>query len=247
MKRRRVNAGALAQFERWFIGSSISHISDRLTPDHLTALSVFGALLTATSAVLLTRSPHFLELFLLGLVFNWIGDSFDGALARFRGCERPSVGFLIDKTADIFSFVVIFAGLSMSTIFTPVAAAMLILAFLINNIYLLMRLVVEDVQIIGIDGFGATEGRLSLGLWAVLVAGFGLPLNRLTLFGAPALNAVAIGLAILVGARVVVRVQGDIARLGAQSDPRFEERPALAGRRLAPADEEPVGSSAGRL
>jgi archaetidylinositol phosphate synthase len=247
MKRRRVNAGALAQFEQWFIASNISHLSDRLTPDHLTALSVFGAFLSAASAVLLPHSQHFLELFLLGLVLNWFGDSFDGALARFRGCERPSVGLLTDKTADIFSFVVIFAGLSMSRIFTPVAAAMLVFAFLINNIYLLMRLVVEDVQIIGIDGFGATEGRLSLGVWAVLVAGFGLPLNRLTLFGAPALNAVAIGIAILVGVRVVVRVRGDVVRLSAQSGARFEERPALSGRRLAPANEEPVRSSAGRI
>ena len=48
---------------------------------------------------------------------------------------------------------------------------MLTVTFLINNFYLLMRLVVDDTQIIGIDGFGATEGRLSLGIWAVLVAG----------------------------------------------------------------------------
>ena len=143
MKLRRTNRGALAQIEAYFIGSFISYLPDRLTPDHLTALSVSGALLSAASVLLLPLSPHFLELFLVGLALNWFGDSFDGALARFRGCERPNVGFLIDKTSDVFSFLVIFAALSMSKIFTPVAAAMLTVTFLINNFYLLMRLVVD--------------------------------------------------------------------------------------------------------
>jgi len=40
---------------------------------------------------------------------NWIGDSTDGTLARYRHIERPRYGFFVDSASDVFSHSTIFA------------------------------------------------------------------------------------------------------------------------------------------
>ncbi len=46
---------------------------------------------------------------------------------------------------------------------------MLLVGYLVNTIYGLMKLVVDGVHIIGVGGIGATEGRVIIGLWVVLI------------------------------------------------------------------------------
>ena len=46
---------------------------------------------------------------------------------------------------------------------------MLLVGYLVNTTYGLMKLVVDGVHVIGVGGVGATEGRLIIGLWAVVI------------------------------------------------------------------------------
>ena len=54
---------------------------------------------------------------------------------------------------------------------------MLLVGYLVNTIYGLMKLVVDGVHIIGVGGIGATEGRLIIGLWAVGIQVFHVNLH----------------------------------------------------------------------
>jgi phosphatidylglycerophosphate synthase len=150
----------------------IRHFTHRLpatiTPDLLTALSVSGAVLTAAAFVLCWVSGWFLVLVALGLFLNWFGDSFDGALARYRRQERHKTGFILDRSCDILSFVLIFAGLGFSPYLSCYSAAMILFIYLLHTQLTIMRLAVLGVHYIGIGGFGATEGRILIFVWGAL-------------------------------------------------------------------------------
>jgi hypothetical protein len=54
---------------------------------------------------------------------------------------------------------------------------MLLVGYLVNTIYGLMKLVVDGVHVIGVGGVGATEGRLIIGAWAVVIQVFHVNLH----------------------------------------------------------------------
>jgi phosphatidylglycerophosphate synthase len=140
-----------------------------ITPNQLSAFAASGAAVAGLGLAACHFSPWFLTIALLGLFANWLGDSFDGAVARRNKVERPRVGFLIDRGCDVLSFCVIILGLGFSPYLGVHLALMLLVGYLVNTIYGLMKLVVDGVHIIGVGGIGATEGRLIIGLWAVLI------------------------------------------------------------------------------
>ena len=53
---------------------------------------------------------------LLGVIFclalNWLGDSLDGTLARFRQRLRPRYGFYVDHMVDSFGALALMGGLA---------------------------------------------------------------------------------------------------------------------------------------
>ena len=50
----------------------------------------------------------------LCLAINWLGDSLDGTLARFRNRQRPRYGFYVDHVVDALCVLFLFAGLGLS-------------------------------------------------------------------------------------------------------------------------------------
>jgi len=169
MATRRQHFGVLSRPEQYCISGLIGRLPQYVLPDHLTALALGGAAIAALALIGGRLSGWFLVLFYLGLIANWFGDSFDGALARHRRIERHRVGFLLDRTSDILSFIVIILALGLSPYLTLDAALMLLVAYLVHAIYALMRTVVDGVQIIGFGGVGATEGRVFIGVWVGVV------------------------------------------------------------------------------
>jgi phosphatidylglycerophosphate synthase len=128
-------------------------------------LAFVGALIAGSALIGCRFSGWFLVPLYLGLIANWFGDSFDGALARYRRIERHRVGFLIDRTSDVLSFGIIILALGLSPYLTLDVALMLLIAYLVHTIYALMRTVVDGVQIIAFGGLSATEGRIFIGVW----------------------------------------------------------------------------------
>lgn len=209
---RRVHSGWLNSLEAPVVARLTPKVPDFLQPDHLSLLSVLGALVCAVGLVGCRLSSWFLILVIAGLVANWFGDSFDGAVARYRRRERPRVGFLIDRCADTMSFVIMIFALGFSPFLQLHLALMLLVAYLINSIYGLMKLVVDGVQVIGASGVGATEGRLVIGVWAVAFQLAHVNPSSYLISGVPVFD-VACGVALMgVAALFVVRIFKDIDR-----------------------------------
>ncbi len=210
---RRIHRGALHALEQPVISFLTPKIPNDVAPDQLSALSLCGAIIAGASLVLCRVSPWFLLPLALGLVANWLGDSFDGAVAGDRRRQRPRAGFLIDRCGDILSFSIMILGLGLSPFLSLRIALMLLVAYLVHAIYGLMKLVVDGVHYVGLGGVGATEIRLLIALWAGVCALTGVDLTAYQ--GAGVTLADAICGALLLGALLLFarRVAADVAKL----------------------------------
>jgi phosphatidylglycerophosphate synthase len=131
-------------------------------PDHLTALGVVGAVLTATGYALSPRHPGWLWLASGGLFVNWFGDSLDGTLARVRQIERPKYGYYIDHMVDAVNTAVIGAGIGLSPYVGLPVAMVLVILYLCLSINVYLESSVFGLFELGFGIFGPTEVRLLL-------------------------------------------------------------------------------------
>lgn len=101
------------------------------SPDHLTVLG-FGAQILAGAAYALAGwNKYFLLLATFFIAVNWLGDSLDGTLARFRQQQRPRYGFYVDHMVDTFGSVFLMGGLSLSGFLHWQIAVGMLIAFLV--------------------------------------------------------------------------------------------------------------------
>ena len=145
-----------------------------VVPDHLTLLGVIGALLTATGFILSRWSLHWLALACVGLVCNWIGDSTDGTLARYRRIERPRYGFFVDSSSDLFSHTIVLLSVGISPCAHFAVGCLGAIAFLMGFSYTLIGAHTRATMRITYFGFGPTEIRALLLLGNLLVLVFGV-------------------------------------------------------------------------
>jgi archaetidylinositol phosphate synthase len=122
-------AGLTARTERRALLWMAPRVPGRVTSDHLTLLGLgslvaCGALYAASS-----RFPWLLLLVNLGLAANWLGDSLDGTLARYRQVERPRFGFYVDHLVDAFGALFVLGGLALSGLMSPLVAAGFLVAY----------------------------------------------------------------------------------------------------------------------
>ena len=102
-----------------------------ISPDHLTALG-FGAQILAGAAYALAGwNKYFLLLASFFIAVNWLGDSLDGTLARFRQQQRPRYGFYVDHMVDTFGAVFLMDGLALSGFLHWQIAIGMLIAFLV--------------------------------------------------------------------------------------------------------------------
>lgn len=106
----------------------------RVHSDHLTAIGAAGMLLAGASYALARYTPYGLLLACLFLAVNWLGDSMDGTLARFRRRQRPRYGYYVDHVIDCFGVTALLAGIGASGYMgAPVASALLIAYLLLSS------------------------------------------------------------------------------------------------------------------
>ena len=173
MALQRFNASVLGPLERPALAWMAAHMPARVTPDHLTVLGILGAMLAGTGYVLSRQSLLWLWLASAGLLFNWIGDSVDGTLARYRKIERPRYGFFVDHSSDLFGNVLVFLSLGMSPCAHFSIACLGLIAFLMCFVFTLLGAQVRSTMRITYLGFGPTEIRalLFFGNLMVLIKG----------------------------------------------------------------------------
>jgi archaetidylinositol phosphate synthase len=133
-----------------------------VTPDHLTALGLLAMLLAGLAYALSARNPAWLHVVNLGLVLNWLGDSLDGTLARFRQRSRPRYGFYVDHLVDAFGALFLIGGLALSGYMSERVAMGLLIAYFLVSIDIYLATYALGVFKISFGPFGGTELRLLL-------------------------------------------------------------------------------------
>ena len=102
--------------------------------DHLTLLGL-AAMAGAGAGYWWSRTnPAGLLLVIICLALNWLGDSLDGTLARFRNHQRPRYGFYVDHVVDAFGALFLLGGLALSGYMSPMVAVGLLVAYLLLSI-----------------------------------------------------------------------------------------------------------------
>ncbi len=133
-----------------------------ISPDHLTALG-FGAQILAAAAYALSGwNKYFLLLASFLIAVNWLGDSLDGTLARFREQQRPRYGFYVDHMVDTFGAVFLMSGLALSGFLHWQVAVGMLVAFLVLSTESYLATYTLGKFRMSYARFGPTEIRILL-------------------------------------------------------------------------------------
>lgn len=172
-----------------------------INSDHLTVLALAAMLAAGLSYWWSQWNRLGLVVVVVSLSLNWLGDSLDGTLARYRNRQRPRYGFYVDHVCDAFGVSFLLGGLALSGFMHWLVAAGLLLAYLMLLLEVcIATYTLGDFQI-SFFKFSPTELRIvlaigTLALWRnPMVAIFG---QRYSLFDFGGVIAIAGMLTILV-------------------------------------------------
>ena len=115
---RRELTSLTAEPERRLLLFLAARVPAGIGPDHLTALGLVAMLAAGAAYALSSRWPLLLLAVNVALVANWLGDSLDGTLARYRQRTRPRYGFYVDHMVDAFGALLLL-GLAASGWIAP--------------------------------------------------------------------------------------------------------------------------------
>ena len=148
-------------------------------PDHLTGLGLLGMVLAGVAYGVSAERPAALHVVNLGLAMNWLGDSLDGTLARFRDRCRRRYGFYVDHLVDAFGALFLLGGLALSGYMSERIALALLVAYFLVSINIYLATYTLGVFKISFGPFGGTEMRLLLAVGNLAL----LAWPRLTVMG----------------------------------------------------------------
>jgi len=158
----RIQQSFTAPMERRALRWLAERTPARINSDHLTLLG-FSAQFAAGAGFALARwSKWGLAMAIAAIMVNWLGDSLDGTLARFRNQQRPRYGFYVDHVCDTFGALFLMLGLALSGFCDWRIAIGMLVAFLILSAetYLASYTVASFRMSYG--KFGPTEIRILL-------------------------------------------------------------------------------------
>ncbi|MGB4580266.1 MAG: CDP-alcohol phosphatidyltransferase family protein [Coriobacteriia bacterium] len=156
----RVNKMLLGPLERPALQWMAAHSPAWVTPDVLTGLGVVGSAMCFAGYWLSGGGKWWLLLACAGFFVNWVGDSLDGTLARYRKIERPRFGFYIDHTVDAITEFLTIIGIGMSPYLRLDIAAFAMIGYLLMSTHVYIRTAVDGVFKISFGTFGPTEMRV---------------------------------------------------------------------------------------
>lgn len=158
----RIQQNILARSERRLLNWICPRLPQWVTPDKLTVLGFFGAVIVAVGYMLSWLDSEWLGLCLAGYVINWFGDSLDGSLARWRQIERPNYGYFVDHSVDALATLLMVSAIGMSPYMRFDVALMAVIGYFLLSIHtFLAAKVVGEFRLSYMAG-GPTELRLML-------------------------------------------------------------------------------------
>lgn len=224
-KHKRENDILLGFLERPALNWLAKNAPDWVTPDLLTYLGIFASVLTFVSYALTNLHPGFLWLASLGFALNWLGDSLDGTLARYRHIERPRFGFLIDHFVDAISAILMFLGLGVTPYVNFSAAALATIGYLAVSIMVYLIMIVTGVFRITNAKIGPTEIRVLAVILNTVIFFVGTPMLDLPLFGSVSFYTLfALLLALVMAIYFVVNTSIEAHRLALLDGKRLERK-----------------------
>ncbi len=209
---KRVNMGLLAEPERRALRWLAERTPTRVMPDHMTALGVAGAVLVLIGLLGANISPLFVMLAIFGLFLNWLGDSLDGTLARYRRIERPRFGYFMDHSCDLISQTFIFIGLGVSPYFTMFSALLALSMYLLMSSYTYLKVMVLGTHQLSYGGMGATELRVGIAAWSLFGIWFGPGLTGAEIVHHRVLDEAIGGMWLLVFVGFIWMVRSDLSK-----------------------------------
>jgi phosphatidylglycerophosphate synthase len=160
----RENSGLLAFPEKQALQWLAGHTPRWINSDHLTLLGLISMLFAGACYWAANRNSVALIFVVLSLAANWLGDSLDGTLARFRNCQRPRYGYYVDHVIDLLGVSALLSGLAVSGFMTPVIAFALLATFALVEAETFLATHVRQVFRLSCFGIGPTELRIVLAL-----------------------------------------------------------------------------------
>ena len=166
----RINQSLLSFLERPALRYMSSRAPLWVTPDVMTGFGTLASILIFVSYVMVgkgfsagednLRYNWWLIMASLGFVLNWVGDSLDGTIARFRHIERPRFGFFLDHSIDAFSAVLMFLGIGFSGLGNLQITTFALVGYLLLMINVYLKTYVSGVFVMTNIGLGPTEIRI---------------------------------------------------------------------------------------
>ncbi len=133
-----------------------------INSDHLTVSGLAAMAAAGTAYWWSGKNRAGLVVVMVCLAVNWLGDSLDGTLARFRHCPRPGYGFYVDHVVDAFSALFLLGGLALSGYMSAGVALGLLIAYLLLSVEVYLASYTLGDFKISYFKMGPTELRLLL-------------------------------------------------------------------------------------
>lgn len=133
-----------------------------INSDHLTVSGLAAMAAAGTAYWWSGKNRAGLVVVMVCLAVNWLGDSLDGTLARFRHCPRPRYGFYVDHVVDAFSALFLLGGLALSGYMSAGVALGLLIAYLLLSVEVYLASYTLGDFKISYFKMGPTELRLLL-------------------------------------------------------------------------------------
>jgi len=175
---RRVQVSMVSRAEKRALVWMAERTPAWINSDHLTALGLAGQVMAGVCYALAVGNKYYLLAAIACLALNWLGDSLDGTLARFRQQQRPRYGFYVDHMLDSFGAAALMGGLALSGYMNLWIAAGLLAAFLMLSIQSYLGTYTLGEFHLSFWHFGPTEirillaaGSLALLRWPMVLSG----------------------------------------------------------------------------
>lgn len=158
----RMQTNILAASEKRLLLRLCAMLPNWVKPDHLTAIGMVGSIAIFAGYAASNFGAGWLCLTLAGYVLQWLGDSLDGSLARFRHVERPSYGYFLDHSCDGVTTFLILTGIGVSPYVRMDVALLGLVGYLLLSVHAFLCARVIGELKLTYAAAGPTELRLML-------------------------------------------------------------------------------------
>lgn len=227
----RTNSSFLAAAESRAVRWLLPQVPPTVTPLHLTLVGMAGAFVTAAGLIGCNWSLAALPLVFVGIGLNWLGDSLDGQLARYRRIERPRFGFLVDHSTDLLAQVVMILAFGFSPFLSLLSALIVLCVYLLFSAYTYVSLFAGRVHKLSYGGMAASEFRILMVGWTLVGAMYGPRMLAPTVGSLSNVDIVIAALSVAAVLLLVNVLVTELRRIAEEEENPAVARLALAGKK----------------